>query len=195
MLYQWTVYKWNGPCWNTYDSSYVHCGWWVSPWQSCLLFFLKCGQHFFFFGVMSLISTHLLKYLSSLLPSSTHYYFCFKLQIIDLLLWSRNKLFFVSLLSLPKLIRLLQSRRESMVVYSVPIPHFFVHKSKRTALFQISRHLNSFVLFICTHIYPSGFHLEPKPKSTERPQQRLLSSEFLAHRKREALVIAWAPSH
>ena len=41
---------------------------------------------------------------------------------------------------------------------------FFVHKSKRTEVLQISRHKIILLCFIYMHIYPSGLHLEPKPK-------------------------------
>ena len=99
-----------------------------------------------------------LKYLRSLLPLSKHYYFWFRLQIIGLLLRNRKQPFLVAMtvvtLSLLKLIQMLPNTRDPMVTHSVPIPHSFVHKSKRTELFQISKPINSFFLFICIHIYP-----------------------------------------
>lgn len=99
-----------------------------------------------------------LKYLCSLLPLSEHYYFCFSLQIIDLLFQNMKQPFLVAVtvvaLSLPKLIQMLRNTRDPTVVHSVPIPHSFVHKSKRTELFQISKPINPFFVFICIRIYP-----------------------------------------
>lgn len=98
-----------------------------------------------------------LKYLCSLLPLSKHYYFCFSLQIIGLPLRNMKQPFLVAVtvaLSLPKLIQMLRNTKDPVVVHSVPIPHFFVHKSKRTEHFQILKPINSFFLFICIHIYP-----------------------------------------
>lgn len=35
---------------------------------------------------------------------------------------------------------------------------------KRMKRFQIAKHVNASFLFIHIHVYPSGFHLEPRPK-------------------------------
>lgn len=45
-----------------------------------------------------------------------------------------------------------------------PTSHFFGHKSKRTERFHVAQHINTFFLFICIYIYPSGFHLELKTR-------------------------------
>ena len=88
-----------------------------------------------------------------------------------------------------KLIRLLQRARESIQLQF----HILCSQIKKTEVLQISRHKIILLCFICIRIYPSGLHLEPKPKVLKDHNKGCFPLEFLAHRKWEALVISQAP--